>query len=171
MELNFKAALIASARRVFSTLFLMELECGSTSPFGAAERDADLTAEVDFWGGIEGAVTMRMSPAMAQRIRAMMTGSQPTSVDTGVMDAVGEMASMIAEGALGMLDGTEFTASSPSIRLHSNGMTPQWTTTPAVSIRCACECGTFMIDAWIRARPSGFARSVSSLSEQNIGLH
>lgn len=171
MEFNFKAALNASARRVFSTLFLIELECGSAPAFGAAERDADLTAEVDFWGGIEGAVMVRMSPTMAQRIRAMMTGAQPSSVDAGVMDAVGELASMIAEGALGTLDGAEFTASSPSIRLHSNGMAPQWTTTPAVSIRCACECGTFMIDAWIRARPTGAARSVMSLSEQNVGLN
>lgn len=171
MHDDLRAALIASTRRVFHTLFGIDIDTPARRAIVPEVSGADVTAEVDVWGDVEGAVTIRMRPAMVQRVTAMMTGAQSTEIDERAMDVVGELASMITEGAMGRLGGVKFSASSPTIRLLAGADANDQHEPQAIRIRCGCECGELTIDASMRAFPSS-SGGVRHAAPANVtGVH
>jgi len=150
MDHDLREALVASTRKVFKTLLLTDIDISAQCATAMAEAGADLTAEVDVWGDVEGSVTVGMDSTTARRISTLISGSQPVEVDARVLDVAGELASMITEGALGLLEGVNITASSPTIRLHAPD-SREAHEGPAISwFRCVCECGEFVVESRLR---------------------
>lgn len=155
MHDEFRSALIASARRVFQTLLRIDLDVPPLRAGPFDDHGPDVTAEVDVWGEVEGAVMVRMGPTMARRVTAILTGAQSMDVDKRTMDVVGELTGMVTEGALGDLGVGKFTASSPTIRLLADDEAEFDSHAAPIRIRCGCECGLLTITASLRATPSG----------------
>ena len=88
---------IEVCKNVFKDFVGMELEV--RVPF-FLERDKqtdwDISGIIGFTGEARGAVVISMKQPMAVKLTAVLTGSEHTTVDDDVVDAVGELINIIA---------------------------------------------------------------------------
>ncbi len=69
---------------------------GEIQPVSVGHRMHEVTSVIGISGGMTGAISFSIPAEGAMAILERMTGIQPTEVDADVLDAIGEMANMIA---------------------------------------------------------------------------
>lgn len=110
---------LASTRSVFETMVKVKLSLGSP----ALKRPEDrlfklytLSAVIELSGAVAGSVVVSFSPSVAYALGGALAGRPFNKVDEDLMDALGEIANMIAGGAkTSMPDGGAVKISMPRV--------------------------------------------------------
>lgn len=99
MDVKYINPFIEAVDSVFTTMLSVEpkraqIRVGATQPDGQL-----LTSLVGISGQVSGVVALRFPPTTALKLAGRLLGSEPTEVNEEVIDAISELANMVAGNA------------------------------------------------------------------------
>jgi chemotaxis protein CheX len=110
---------IRSLAKTFQTMLQCRVSLGKLWPQAERAPLHEVTAVLGLTGKAAGTVVVSFSKPLALRAAAAMLLSEATEIDADVVDAVGELANMIAGGAKAELPQWEMSLSTPSVVVGS----------------------------------------------------
>ena len=156
---------LASTRSVFETMVRAKLSLGAPALKRAEDRLFKLytvSAMIDLSGAVVGRVVVSFSPTVAYAVGGALAGRSFDRVDEDLMDALGEIANMIAGGAkTSMPQGGNVQISTPRvIPAHAVTYPPG---VPVIVLPFDTTAGRFVIETAIRpadgAAPTQFSQA------------
>lgn len=84
------------AREVFSTMLMMDLQCGDTEGVHKKEIASNITSMIGLGGGLRGVLAVHCPKKVATAITGGFLGMEIEELDEDVKDAIGEIANMVA---------------------------------------------------------------------------
>ncbi len=114
---------IVSTTNVFSTMLSCELARGAPTLKETHCPEYEVSGIIGMTGKAAGTVVVSLSRTAAIRCAAALLDEEPTAfheVDRDVIDAIGELANMIAGGAKGQLEELSLSISLPSVICGKN---------------------------------------------------
>lgn len=96
---KFLPPFIASTKAVFKTMVGMELEVEAASICATFQPGHDVTGIIGFAGGLKGTIVVSIDKEVAFAAAEAFTGDRPSTIDSDILDLVGELANMIGGGA------------------------------------------------------------------------
>ncbi len=99
IKLNLFEEIVEGTKEVFSTMLMVELEEGVPVYENNAVFSSNLTSMIGLGGGIRGMLAVHCPEIVAKNITSGFLGMNVEELDEDVMDAIGEIANMVA-GAL-----------------------------------------------------------------------
>ncbi|QDV23995.1 chemotaxis protein CheX [Aureliella helgolandensis] len=98
-ELDVVDFLAQSARNVFARMFNIRLSPVHTRQSGYPQTRHALTGLITIHGCLKAEIAINLSETLALAITTAMSGTRPNSVDSDVIDVIGELANMIGGNA------------------------------------------------------------------------
>lgn len=88
--------LVSGVKEVFSTMIMVDVN--DTTAFSTDQEDetVELTSIIGFGGDLTGMVAIQCSGLFARKMTASFLGMEIAEIDDDVIDAVGEVANMVA---------------------------------------------------------------------------
>ncbi len=115
MKVEYINPFITSTRSAFATMLGVEVTRGDV----AAKRDHqphhEISGIITLSGKATGTVVLSVDRKVALSITEKMLGERPLRIDAYVIDAIGEMANIVAGGAKAHLDKYELRVSLPRV--------------------------------------------------------
>lgn len=131
--------------KVFTTMVGVEVECSPPKVFSEGSPTADVTGIVTFAGDLVGAMILTFPTdvikALVKRFADMEAGTR----DPDFLDAVGELANMVAGQAKSRFADSESMISIPTVVCGSAHHVNRQKCAPWVVIPIACEDGKFVV--------------------------
>ncbi len=90
---------IASTKAIFQTMLGWEVTVESFCKYSEFQPGRDVTGIIGFAGGMKGTIIVSVDKEVAFAAAEVFIGSRPSSVDSDVLDLLGELANMIGGGA------------------------------------------------------------------------
>lgn len=119
MDVNYINPFITATSQLFATMIQVELTLGKPTVLKADDRLYKLypiSAIVDLEGTVSGRFAISMTPQVAYALAGALAGRPFHAVDAELMDAIGEIANMIAGGAKTTIpDGPNVRISTPKV--------------------------------------------------------
>lgn len=146
MNLHRVNTLIESTVNTFQTM--LSLRVDAMAPVSKLSIDSDengITAIVGLSGDLTGSIAVSMPMGCAKRIASVFSGSDASNNADDICDVVGELASMITEGALSQDVHSEITCSCSSVVLGEHQTITGRSSDDRFVIPFSCECGEFSI--------------------------
>jgi chemotaxis protein CheX len=143
---------------VHSTINALEtmafIKPGIGKPFLKNQNDpvCDVSGSIGLIGEIAGTINVNFETEVICKIVSNMLGESHTEIDNTVVDAVGEIANMVAGGAKGEMQGKgmNFNIALPNVTVghrHSHAFPPD---IPTIVIPFTTEQGEFTVEVCIR---------------------
>ncbi len=120
MNAAFINPFVVSTCDVFDTMLSCELTRGDLEMKQGCTPAYEISGVIGMSGRAAGTVVVSLSREMAVRVAGAMLGEQPDSLDAEVIDAVGELANMVAGGAKARLEGLELSIGLPTVICGKN---------------------------------------------------
>ena len=140
---------IDAVRRLFRTMMDLPLSIGPPELNRDAGPRHDVCGIIDVTGEVNGRVVVSMPEAVATRLASALLGDTVEHLDDNAIDAVGEIANMIAGNAKTDFPGGAGTISVPRVVLGREGA-PYPAATPVIQIPCQTGTGPLHIDVALR---------------------
>jgi CheY-specific phosphatase CheX len=137
MDITRIVAFTQSVQHVFETMLQLPVEFGDPLGIDLGHRPHDVAAVARVEGDWEGSVVLGFDRPTAERIAALMTGSELPGDSAECADALRELADMVC-GAARACSSSELSIARPVVEL---GVRP----TAAVSMCCSTDCGQFWL--------------------------
>ena len=90
---------ISSTKAIFQTMLGWEVTVESFSRYVGFQPCRDVTGIIGFAGAMKGTIVVSVDKEVAFGAAEVFIGSRPSSIDSDVLDLVGELANMIGGGA------------------------------------------------------------------------
>ncbi len=146
MKVEFINPFVTSAVTVFRKMLQCDLTRGEIYLKGHFQPDHEMSGVIGLSGGAIGTVVLSLSRAVAISATETMLGERPETLNSDVVDAIGEITNMIAGSAKADLEQFAMTLSLPNVIIGKNhtvtfpsGITP-------ISIPFSCEWGSVCLD-------------------------
>ena len=136
---------INAVRRLFKTMMDLPLNIGQPGLNREARPQHDVCGIIDVTGEVNGRVVVSLPETVAARLASALLGDAIQEIDEDVMDAVGEIANMIAGNAKTDFPGGAGAISVPRVVLGRESV-PYPVATPVIQIPCQTEAGPLHID-------------------------
>jgi len=94
--MNVGKAIIDATNEVFSTMLMVELEVGEPVEGSGGDIPANITSMIGLGKDIRGMLAVHCPAVVAKDITGTFIGMEVTELDEDVMDAIGEIANMVA---------------------------------------------------------------------------
>ena len=146
MNLHRVNALIESSANTFETMLSMRVD--AMAPISKLSYESDkgsISAIVSLSGDLTGTIVVTTSTGTAKRIASVFTGSDVSDHADNVCDAMGELAGMIAEGAVCRSETDDITCACPSVIIGVHQTVAGRASDDRFVIPFRCECGEFSI--------------------------
>lgn len=140
---------INAVRRLFKTMMDLPLSIGQPGLNREAKPQYDVCGIIDVNGEVNGRVVVSMPEAVAAQLASALLGDAIQALDEDVMDAVGEIANMIAGNAKTDFPESAGTISVPRVVIGRESV-PYPAATPVIQIPCQTETGPLHIDVALR---------------------
>ena len=106
---------IVSTCDVFRTMLSCNLTRGPIALKDGSEPKYEVSGLIGLSGKYQGMVVVSLSRETALAATGILAGTKPTELNADVVDAIGELANMIAGAAKGRLEKHELSISLPSV--------------------------------------------------------
>lgn len=93
---NIRDEIIKGTKDVFSTMLMVDLECGAEQESTKSDIRSNLTSMIGLGGGIRGMLAVHCPAVVAKAITSNFLGMDVEELDEDVKDAIGEIANMVA---------------------------------------------------------------------------
>jgi chemotaxis protein CheX len=120
MKAEFINPFVVSTCDVFKVMLECELTRGELSVKQDSCASHEVSGVIGMSGEAAGTVVVSLSREMALQVAGALLGEMPESVDADVVDAIGEIANMVAGGAKSRLDGLELSIGLPTVICGEN---------------------------------------------------
>lgn len=141
---------INAVRRLFETMMDLPLSVGQPGLNREAKPQHDVCGIIDVTGEVSGTVVVSMPETVAANLASALLGDVIQQLDDDVIDAVGEIANIIAGNAK-----TDFPAGAEAISVprvvFGRERVPYPAAIPVIQIPCTTETGPLLIDVALEA--------------------
>ncbi len=152
MDVRYINPFLQSIKDIYNTMIDVPFNLGK--PFIKEDKVPmyDISAIIGLTGLADGCVVLNMSKPIALQMSSALIGEELEEVDDDCVDAVGEIANMIAGGAKKNFPGDNNSISVPSVIIgkHKVGY-PRGI--PIISIPCETNAGRMVIDIALKTVP------------------
>jgi chemotaxis protein CheX len=148
-QLKLIAPFVSSVRNLLATMIRTSVTIGQIELKEGADQCHDVSGIIGFSGGIAGSVVVGMSTEVAMKLVAAFAGAAFDPDSSDFIDAIGELANMIAGSAKKNM-GVPASISIPTVIVGSGHHTATLSGVPCVVIPCITDLGTFKVEVNIK---------------------
>ena len=141
---------VASVQSVFETMLQMRVEVGTPFVNKGDGPARQVSAIIGMSGDVEGSVALSFPLDAAVRAAGIFACTELDPASPDFIDAMGELANMIAGGAKAKFAGKAVSISCPSVVMGSNLALRANSESVCVVIPCTCNCGEFQVEVSIK---------------------
>ncbi len=120
MRVEYINPFITSLTNTFRTMLSCELERGAIELFDGNNPRHEISGTIGLSGRAVGTVVLSLSREVALKAASTMLMMEATEIDNDVVDAVGELANMVAGAAKAELEQYQLSISLPSVITGKN---------------------------------------------------
>lgn len=146
MDVSFINAFVRAIGNVFDTMVGVKIKVGKPSRRSDELASSEVSGVIGISGDVQGAVVLNFSDQMATTIASKFTGGQVAPQSPDLVDAIGELANMVAGGAKGEFGTGNSYISLPTVVLGKGHRVSQTQAHPGITIPCSTELGEFSVD-------------------------
>jgi chemotaxis protein CheX len=143
---------INAVRRLFKTMMDLPLSIGQPGLNRETTPQHDVCGIIDVTGEVNGRVVVSMPETVAAKLASALLGDAIQELDEDVIDAVGEIANMIAGNAKTDFPEGAGAISVPRVVLGRESA-PYPAAIPVIQIPCKTETGPLHIDVALKEGP------------------
>ncbi len=144
MDVKYINPVLSSIKDVFSMMLQMPVTIGKPQLKNDNEPRYDISCIIGLSGSITGSVVITLSEEVAFELASALSGEEVTKIDEDCIDAIGEIANMIAGGAKKDFPGDN-SISVPGVVVGKHKvMYPKGI--PIISIPCDTAKGMLLVD-------------------------
>ena len=146
MKADYINPFVESAVEVFSTMLECELTRGKLSLNADFQPAHDISGVIGLSGKASGTVVVSVDRNVAISATERMLGQRPESVNTDVIDAVGELTNMIAGRAKSGLEHLHMTLALPTVITGKNHVIRFGSAAQTICIPYTCKWGEISVE-------------------------
>jgi chemotaxis protein CheX len=167
MDVKYINPFLTSIRNVFDTMVQIPFTIGKPSLKEDPVPRYEVSGIIGLSGHVTGCVVLNLSEELAKQLASALMGEEATELDEDCIDAIGEIANMIAGGAKKDFPGAN-SISTPSIVIGRHQVSyPRGL--PVISIPCDTSAGRLAVEVALKENPvpvaAGAAAENSTESE------
>lgn len=146
---------IAATLDALHTMAGVEARRGALKIKALKEQSYDVSGVVGITGQVKGFVVLSFPDAVALRVVSGFLGEELSHVDEQVIDAVGELANMVAGGAKRVLSdaGHDLTISIPSVIVGKGHVIVRPSSIPCIDVPFELDGGVFSVELCLKSEP------------------
>lgn len=134
-----------SVAKVFDTMVKMKATCGQPKVLSDGSPTADVTGIITFSGDLVGAMILTFPVDVAKAVVDKFAGIQGDVHDPELMDAIGELANMVAGQAKSRYQNYDAMISIPTVVCGQSHHVNRRKSAPWVVLGAECEAGKFVV--------------------------
>jgi chemotaxis protein CheX len=165
MDVRYINPFIVSCRLVFDRMIHVPVVLGK--PYLRRNSGPHMAVSVimGFGGSVTGCVVMRLSQKVSLALASGILQTPQTAIDADGIDALGEIANMIAGAAKKDLPGGLATLSIPSVILGDHGVNYP-SGVPIIAIPCETDAGPFLLEIAVQPVPASVPDAPARVAEK-----
>ena len=140
---------VNAVSRLFKTMMAMSVKTGQPALNKEAQPHHDVCGVIDVSGEVSGRVVVSMSEPLATSLASELLGDTIEKLDEDCIDAVGEIANMIAGNAKTDFPGGANAISVPQVVIGREKVAYS-SATPVINIPCETDGGPLHIDVALK---------------------
>ena len=146
MKVEYINPFVESIRSAFSTMLGIEITRGEPFIKKGSHPHHEVNGIIGFSGKAKGIVVLSLEPEVALAATEAMLLERPPEINSDVVDAVGELANMIAGGAKAKLEQLCLSVSLPSVIIGKTDSLKFPSTVTPISIPFHCSWGGVVLE-------------------------
>jgi chemotaxis protein CheX len=150
MNVSYINPFLFATKSVFETMIKIPLTLGKPRLKDRAEPNYAVSASIGISGSVTGTAVISFPQDVAIAVASGLAGSPHEALNQDCVDALGEVANMIAGSAKGNLPGGPNSLSLPNVVLGQHRVAFP-TGVPIIVIPCSTPAGEFVIEIGFRA--------------------
>lgn len=149
MDVRYINPFLTAVTNIFETMIDVPLTVGKPGLKRTLEASHEISGIIGLSGSVTGCVVISLSEAIALQLASALLGDDFDKVDEDCIDAIGEIANMIAGNAKTDFPGDESAISVPSVIIGKHQVAyPRGI--PIISIPCSTDKGPMVIDVALK---------------------
>ena len=154
MEVAHINPFITSVISMFDTMLGVELIRGQPFVKGSIVPEHDISGIIGLTGKAKGVVVLSLGKETALRATEALLAEQPEDINEDVVDAVGEMANIVAGGAKAQLERLDMSVSLPTVVTGKHHFVGFPSEVSPVCIPFDCEWGNVTVEVGLVEKPA-----------------
>jgi chemotaxis protein CheX len=146
MDVRYINPFIRAIRNVFSTMLKIEVAMQKPYVKHDGRASADVSGVIGITGDAMGCVVLSFPKDVACRTASTFAGMQITLESPDLVDAIGELANMVAGNAKKDFEGARISISLPSVIIGEGHTVGQSRIVPRLVIPCSSPLGDFYVE-------------------------
>ncbi len=153
MKVEYINPFITSTRAAFATMLGLVVTRGEIAAKQNRQPYHEISGIITLSGKATGTVVLSVDREVALRVTEKMLGERPDNIDDYVIDAIGEMANIVAGGAKAHLDQFELRVSLPTVIVGKSHILDFPSGTTPITIPFRSEWGPVAIEVGLVENP------------------
>ena len=149
MNVKFVNPFLESIKNIFNTMLQVPFEMGKVYLKNDRVPRYEISSIIGLSGTVTGCVVINLSKEIALQLASALSGETVTELDEDCIDAIGEIANMVAGGAKKDFPGDDNCISVPSVVLGKH-LICYPSNIPIISIPCETKAGKLIVDIALR---------------------
>lgn len=146
MDVRYINPFIRAIKNVFTTMLKVDVNVQKPHIKTDGRTGADVSGVIGFTGDATGCVVLSFPKDVACKVASTFAGVAITLESPDLVDAIGELANMVAGNAKKDFEGVRISISLPSVIIGENHVVGQSRMVPRLVIPCASELGSFHVE-------------------------
>jgi chemotaxis protein CheX len=146
MDVRYVNPFIRAIRNVFSTMLKTEVNVQKPHLKHDGRASADVSGVIGFTGDATGCVVLSFPKDVACKTASTFAGIEITLDSPDLVDAIGELANMVAGNAKKDFEGARISISLPSVIIGVDHIVGQSRMVPRLVIPCCSPLGDFYVE-------------------------
>lgn len=146
MDVRFINPFVSAIQCVFETMVHTKVRVGKPALRSGVQPEYDVSAVVGFSGAAVGCVVLSFPADVACRVASAFACTELTQDEPDFIDAIGELANMVAGNAKKDFEGLNVSISLPSVISGPNHTVSHSAKTPFVVIPCDTDFGCVFVE-------------------------
>jgi chemotaxis protein CheX len=151
MDVKYINPFVVAIKNVFKTMIDVPFTLGSPTLKKDRTPSFDISSIIGLSGNVSGCVVINLSTPVALQLVSALLGDEVTEVDEDTIDAIGEIANMIAGNAKTDFPGENNAISVPTVVTGKHDVAYP-SGIPIIAIPCETEAGQMVVEVAIKAK-------------------
>ena len=145
MDPNYIKPFVVAVKRIFETMITLPFSLGKPSLKKGDEVPYEISSIIGLSGNVSGSVVISLSHEVAYQLASTLTGEKINELNEVCIDAIGEIANMIAGNAKTDFPSSDNAISVPSVVVGKHKVSYP-SGIPVICIPCSIDKGEMMIE-------------------------
>lgn len=161
MDVRYINPFMRSIKNVFQTMLKVDVALQKPHIKTDSTASADVSGVIGFSGDAAGCVVLSFPSAVACKVASTFAGMPITLESPDMVDAIGELANMVAGNAKKDFEGVHISISLPSVVIGTDHIVGQSRMVPRLVLPCSSPLGDFYVEVAMKVdKPVQVAQGV-----------